>query len=116
MAVAGPALAAQLAHSVPSRQLGRAQGAGSTAQTGATALAALMAGALFALHPWVPFVGAASLIVVLVALMPLCWRGVPGRDKATSGQGGTCVQVANTARGGTDTGRARSEESQAAIC
>ena len=116
VAVAGPALAAQLSHSVPSRQLGRAQGAGSTAQTGATALAALMAGALFALHPWVPFVGAASLIVVLVALMPLCWRGVPGRDKATSGQGGTCVQVANTARGGTDTGRARSEESQAAIC
>ena len=54
VAVAGPALAAQLAHSVPSRQLGRAQGAGSTAQTGATALAALVAGALFALHPWVP--------------------------------------------------------------
>ena len=85
VAVAGPALAAQLAHSVPSRQLGRAQGAGSTAQTGATALAALVAGALFALHPWVPFVGAASLIVVLVALLSLCWRGVPGRDERPAG-------------------------------
>ena len=80
VAVAGPALAAQLAHCVPSRQLGRAQGAGSTAQTGATAVAALGAGALFALHPWVPFVGAASAIVVLVALLSWCWRGVPGRE------------------------------------
>ena len=81
VAVAGPALAAQLAHSVPSRQLGRAQGAGSTGQTGATALAALVAGALFALHPWVPFVGAAGAIVVLVALLSFCWRGVPGREE-----------------------------------
>jgi DHA1 family multidrug resistance protein-like MFS transporter len=81
VAVAGPALAAQLAHSVPIRQLGRAQGAGSTAQTGATAAAALVAGALFALHPWVPFVGASGAIVVLVALLGWCWRGVPGRGE-----------------------------------
>jgi DHA1 family multidrug resistance protein-like MFS transporter len=80
VSLAGPALAAQLAHSVPSRQLGRAQGAGSTAQTGATAVAALVAGALFGLHPWVPFVGAAGAIVILVALLSWCWRGVPGRD------------------------------------
>jgi len=79
VAVAGPAFAAQLAHSVPSRQLGRAQGAGSTAQTGATAMAALGAGALFALHPWVPFVAASSAIVVSVAVLSWCWRGVPGR-------------------------------------
>ncbi len=84
VAVAGPALASQLAHSVPSRQLGRAQGAGSTAQTGATAVAALGAGALFALHPWVPFVAASSAIVVLVALLSWCWRGVPGRDEHLS--------------------------------
>ena len=57
VAVAGPALASQLAHSVPGRQLGRAQGAASTAQTGGTGLSALVAGALFALHPWVPFLG-----------------------------------------------------------
>ncbi len=80
VSLAGPALAAQLAHSVPSRQLGRAQGAGSTAQTGATAAAALVAGALFGLHPWVPFVGASGAIVILVALLSWCWRGVPGRD------------------------------------
>jgi DHA1 family multidrug resistance protein-like MFS transporter len=80
VAVAGPALAAQLAHSVPGRQLGRAQGAASTAQTGATAIGALSAGALFALRPWVPFVGGASVIVVLVMLLAWCWRGVPGRS------------------------------------
>jgi DHA1 family multidrug resistance protein-like MFS transporter len=80
VSLAGPALAAQLAHSVPSRQLGRAQGAGSTAQTGATAVAALVAGALFGLHPWVPFVGASGAIVILVVLLSWCWRGVPGRD------------------------------------
>ncbi len=81
VSLAGPALAAQLAHSVPSRQLGRAQGAGSTAQTGATAVAALVAGALFGLHPWVPFVGASGAIVILVVVLSLCWRGVPGRDR-----------------------------------
>ena len=79
VAVAGPALASQLAHSVPGPQLGRAQGAASTAQTGATALSALVAGALFALHPWVPFLGAAGATVLAVAVMALCWRGVAGR-------------------------------------
>ncbi|MGD0439166.1 MAG: MFS transporter [Acidimicrobiales bacterium] len=87
VSVAGPALASQLAHSVPSRQLGRAQGAGSTAQTGMTAVAALAAGALFGLHPWVPFVGAAGAIVVVVALMSWCWQGVPGRDERADGPG-----------------------------
>jgi DHA1 family multidrug resistance protein-like MFS transporter len=85
VAVAGPALASQLAHSVPTRQLGRAQGAGSTAQTGATGLAALVAGALFGLHPWVPFIGAATAIVLAVGLLGWCWRGVSGRDELTGG-------------------------------
>ncbi|MGO9963027.1 MAG: MFS transporter [Acidimicrobiales bacterium] len=92
VSLAGPALAAQLAHSVPSRQLGRAQGVGSTAQTGATAVAALVAGALFGLHPWVPFVGASGAIVILVGLLSWFWRGVPGRDRrpgdARPGQAG----------------------------
>jgi len=84
VAIAGPALAAQLAHSVPGRQLGRAQGGASTAQTGATALAALGAGAMFALQPWVPFVSAAALMVVFVGLLAWCWRGVPGRHEQLS--------------------------------
>lgn len=88
VAVAGPALASQLAHSVPVSQLGRAQGAASTAQTGATAASALVAGALFALHPWVPFTGAAGAIVIFVALIGWCWRGVPGREEP--GAGGAC--------------------------
>jgi DHA1 family multidrug resistance protein-like MFS transporter len=108
VAVAGPALASQLAHSVPSRELGRAQGAGSTAQTGATAVAALGAGALFALHPWVPFVGASGAIVVLVAVLSWCWRGVPGRAERPgesrgdrAGLGGTSL-VRSRAGGGCD--------------
>ena len=85
VAVAGPALASQLAHSVPGSQLGRAQGAASTAQTGATAASALVAGALFALHPWVPFTGAAGAIVIVVGLIGWCWRGVPGRGEPGAG-------------------------------
>jgi MFS transporter, DHA1 family, multidrug resistance protein len=80
VAVAAPALAAQLAHSVPARQLGRAQGAASTAQTGATAIAALTAGALFALQPWLPFVSGSTVVVALLVVLAICWRGVPGRD------------------------------------
>lgn len=85
VAVGGPALASQLAHSVPSRQLGRAQGVTSTAQTGATGVSALCAGALFALHHYLPFVSASSLIVLLVAAMAWCWRGVPGRHERLGG-------------------------------
>jgi DHA1 family multidrug resistance protein-like MFS transporter len=104
VAVAGPALASQLAHSVPSRQLGRAQGASSTAQTGATAIAALGAGALFALHPWVPFVGASGAIVVLVVLLSWCWRGVPGRGPGSgdSGDHAAAIIRSSLARSGTD--------------
>ena len=83
VAIAGPALASQLAHSVPSRQLGRAQGGASTAQTATTAVAAAGAGALFALHPWVPFVGASMAIVLVVVLLCLCWRGIPGRGSSS---------------------------------
>jgi len=84
VAVAGPALASQLAHSVPGSQLGRAQGGASTALTGTTAVAAAAAGVLFSLQPWVPFIGASIAIVVFVTLLSLCWRGVPGRGDATA--------------------------------
>lgn len=79
VATAGPALNAQLAHSVSSRDLGRAQGAASTSQTGTTALAAVAAGSLFGLQPWLPFVMLAIGVTVLSGAMGLAWRGVPGR-------------------------------------
>jgi len=81
MALGGPALAAQLAHRVSGRQLGRAQGAVLTAQTGTTAVAALVAGALFELQPWLPFVAVAIGIAVAVALMAWSWQGISGRDQ-----------------------------------
>lgn len=87
VALAGPALAAQLAHSVPGTRLGRAQGAVSSAQTGATGLSALVAGAMFALHPWVPFICAGAAIALTTVVMSLCWRNVPGRGPAGSEPG-----------------------------
>ncbi len=79
VALGAPAESAQLAQSVPESEFGRAQGAAASAQTAATAVAATVAGTLFAIHPWVPFVGSAAVIFLGVALLWPLWRGVPGR-------------------------------------
>jgi DHA1 family multidrug resistance protein-like MFS transporter len=79
VALGAPAESAQLAQSVPQTEFGRAQGAAASAQTAATAVAAGVAGSLFALHPWVPFVGAGGAIFIGVALLWPLWRGVSGR-------------------------------------
>jgi len=78
VAVGTPAEAAQLAQSVPTAELGRAQGAAASAQTAATAVAAAVAGSMFALHPWLPFVSAAGAIFLGVGLLGVFWRGVSG--------------------------------------
>jgi DHA1 family multidrug resistance protein-like MFS transporter len=80
VAVGAPAESAQLAQSVPEAEFGRALGAAASAQTAATAIAAGVAGALFAIHPWVPFVGGGIAIFLGVALLWPLWRGVPGRS------------------------------------
>jgi MFS family permease len=82
VALGGPAQSSQLSHSVASRELGRAQGAVSSAQTGAMAVSATIAGALFGIHVWLPFVLASGAIIVCIAVMGLLWRGVPGRGSA----------------------------------
>ncbi|HXY45135.1 MAG TPA: MFS transporter [Acidimicrobiales bacterium] len=82
VALGAPAESAQLAHSVPPTDFGRAQGAGASAQTAATAVAASMAGKLFALHHWLPFVAVSGTMFILVALLWPLWRGVPGRVPA----------------------------------
>jgi DHA1 family multidrug resistance protein-like MFS transporter len=79
VALATPAQSAQLAQSVAASDLGRAQGAVSTAQTAATALAATVAGGLFAVAAALPFELAALAIVLCVGGMGIAWRGVPGR-------------------------------------
>jgi len=112
VAIAGPALTSQLAHSVPSRQLGRAQGAASTAQTAATAVAAVSAGALFAVQPWVPFLGASGAIVVLVGLLAWCWRGVPGRGERPSESASPAVDASGPSAAAAQRDRPPSVEPQ----
>lgn len=94
VAVGAPAESAQLAQSVSDREFGRAQGAAASAQTAATAVAAAVAGTLFAVHPWVPFVGAAAAIFVGVALLWPLWRGVPGRTARMTQPAGEVQQAA----------------------
>ena len=83
VALGGPAQSSQLAHSVSARELGRAQGAVSSAQTGAMAVAATIAGVLFGVHIWLPFVLASGAVLVCAGVCGLLFRGVPGR--ATGG-------------------------------
>lgn len=85
VALGAPAELAQLSVSVPSHELGRAQGAVSSLQTGAMAVTATISGALFGLHPWLPFVVAGGTIAALIGVLGVVWRGVPGRGSIGEG-------------------------------
>jgi len=61
------------------REIGRRQGAFSTAQTGAMAVSAMLSGALFEVGPAVPFVSMAIVATALVIAVPILWRRIPGR-------------------------------------
>jgi DHA1 family tetracycline resistance protein-like MFS transporter len=98
VALGAPAESAQLAQSVPSSELGRAQGAAASAQTAATAVAAGVAGTMFALHPWLPFVSASALIFIAVAVIAFLWRGVPGRVAPVPAQALRSTAAADTDR------------------
>jgi DHA1 family multidrug resistance protein-like MFS transporter len=76
VAIAYPAAQALLAQAVPESALGRSQGLFNAVQTAAIAASAGASGALFAVAPWVPFVGAAAVGAVLVALLPMVWRAI----------------------------------------
>ncbi len=93
VAVGTPAEATQLAQSVPLAELGRAQGAAASAQTAATAVAAAVAGSMFALHPWLPFVSAAGAIFVGVGILAVLWRGVPGRARVDQSPRGLAAEI-----------------------
>jgi DHA1 family multidrug resistance protein-like MFS transporter len=98
VALGAPAESAQLAQSVPASELGRAQGAAASVQTAATAVAAGVAGTLFAVHIWLPFVGASAIILLAVALIGLLWREVPGRVQPITPQAVRSTSVADTDR------------------
>lgn len=80
VALGAPAESSQLAQSVPREEFGRAQGAAASVQTAATAVAAAVSGTLFAIHPWLPFVGAGVAMYIGVVLLWPLWRGVAGRS------------------------------------
>ncbi len=79
VAIGAPAELAQLSASVPPAELGRAQGAVSSMQTGAVAVMATVSGAMFAVRAWLPFVVAAGVIGASIVALGFVWRNVPGR-------------------------------------
>jgi DHA1 family multidrug resistance protein-like MFS transporter len=83
-ALALPATQSLLGEGTSAERHGHAQGLFAASQTGATALSAAAAGSLFGVAPWLPFDTAAILCALIVALVALCWRRVPGRVNAAS--------------------------------
>lgn len=78
-AIAMPACQSLLGQGTSPDRHGHAQGLFAASQTGATAVAAACAGALFGIAPWLPFVSAAACCTVLAASVAVIWRPVPGR-------------------------------------
>jgi DHA1 family multidrug resistance protein-like MFS transporter len=79
VAVAVPAAQSLLAQAAPAEAVGRAMGLFASIQTAAIAVSAGLAGALFGIAVWWPFVVAAVIGGLLTAALPWVWRGVPGR-------------------------------------
>jgi DHA1 family multidrug resistance protein-like MFS transporter len=78
-AAAMPAVQSLLTDGAPASELGRRQGMFATSETALTAVAAAAAGAAFAVGAWLPFVAAASIVGVLLVVVVLVWRTVPGK-------------------------------------
>ena len=89
VALGAPAMLALLSGAVAPTELGRAQGVVASSQTAATAVAAAVAGPLFAVHTEVPFLAAGAGVVLCVAVLSICWRGVAGRP----GSGGISAEA-----------------------
>jgi MFS family permease len=79
VAMTMPAAQSLLADAVPAGASGRAQGLFASVNTAAVAVAALVAGGLFGVEPWLPFVTCGGLGAALVVVVAFAWRGVPGR-------------------------------------
>jgi MFS transporter, DHA1 family, multidrug resistance protein len=74
-----PATQSLLGEGTAPERHGHAQGLFAASQTGMTALAAAASGGLFGVAPWVPFDMAAACCSLIVALVVVSWRRVPGR-------------------------------------
>jgi len=97
VAIGQPAQSSQLSHAVPPSDLGRAQGAASSAQTAATAVAATLSGALFGVSPEIPFLLVSGSMVVAIGVMAVLWRNVPGRTRMPSGDEGMDIRAGGVA-------------------
>jgi MFS family permease len=84
VAIAYPAAQSMLAQMAPPRQIGETQGAFSTLQTGAIAVAAAVGGALFETARWLPFVIVGASCAGLLIAVPIIWADGPGRIGATT--------------------------------
>jgi DHA1 family multidrug resistance protein-like MFS transporter len=74
VAISYPAAQALLAQSAPAAALGRAQGTVSASQTGASALAAGVGGAMFGVGAWLPFVSTAIVSGILTLSLLVIWQ------------------------------------------
>ena len=83
-AAALPAVQSLLTQGVDPTVVGSAQGMFATSETAFTAVAAAGAGAAFALGAWVPFVAAASIVFVGLAVTAVVWRNVEGKVTRTA--------------------------------
>ena len=81
VAIAFPAAQSLLTQAATPQTLGRAQGLFTTAETASIAAAAAVSGALFGVARWIPFVAAALAGLVIVAVLPSLWRGLPGHAR-----------------------------------
>ena len=84
VAISYPAAQSMLSQSAVPEALGRAQGAFTTAQTAAIAVAAAASGAMFGVARWLPFVTAGVVGTALSGLLPVLLRSMPAR--ASSGE------------------------------
>jgi DHA1 family multidrug resistance protein-like MFS transporter len=79
LAIALPSAQSLLTQSAPESELGRVQGMFSTSETAAIAVAAGIAGVLFGLATWAPFVAGAAGAAALTACLPAIWSPVTGK-------------------------------------
>jgi len=97
-AVALPSVQSLLTQSSAPTELGRVQGMYATSQTGATAVAAACAGALFGVAPWVPFISSAACAFLLLGSVAVVWRRVVGRVSHVGGVGDSTVHLPGPAQ------------------
>ena len=79
VAISYPAAQSMLSQSAVPEALGRAQGAFTTAQTAAMAVAAAASGAMFGVGRWLPFTTAALVGTALSCTLPVLLRAMPPR-------------------------------------